>query len=294
MEIFEIIWADLTDFPVNEDIYDNENGAIFKGTQASMWLSRQWWMVWLALACYIPMVFWGPDYMKSRERIYNKNLLFCWNTLLSAFSTLGFWFCLPKLLFSKDAGLLTSGLKATICEHPTWYANGYSGVFVYLFIVSKLSELIDTVWLVLGKRPVIFLHWYHHITVLLFCWHSYSKMTTIGVWFATINYGVHSIMYTYYSFTQWSQVGKKFVAPFAPYIMMAQMSQMGAGLAVIVANIYYSLRDPSCRHNWSNNVLGFLMYISYFYLFAQLYCNRFVNKKGDSKKKTKKKRMKRA
>ena len=26
-----------------------------------------------------------------------------------------------------------------------------------------------------ARRPVIFLHVYHHVTVLLYCWHSYSS-----------------------------------------------------------------------------------------------------------------------
>ena len=40
---------------------------------------------------------------------------------------------------------------------------------MYMFMLSKFPELVDTVLLVLRGRPVPFLHWYHHITVLLYC-----------------------------------------------------------------------------------------------------------------------------
>ena len=38
------------------------------------------------------------------------------------------------------------------------------------------------------------LHSYHHITVLLYCWHSYASRISSGLWFGTMNYFVHSLM----------------------------------------------------------------------------------------------------
>lgn len=40
-----------------------------------------------------------------------------------------------------------------------------------MFVFSKVPELGDTVFIILRKRPLIFLHWYHHVTVLLYTWH---------------------------------------------------------------------------------------------------------------------------
>eukprot|EP00959_Pyramimonas_sp_CCMP1952_P446462 9347841-Pyramimonas_sp.AAC.2 len=44
------------------------------------------------------------------------------------------------------------------------YLNGPSGLWVGLFIYSKIPELLDTVFLVLQKKRVIFLAWFHHTT----------------------------------------------------------------------------------------------------------------------------------
>ncbi len=62
---------------------------------------------------------------------------------------------------------------------------------------SQIPELVDTVFIVLRKKPLILLHWYHHFTVLLYCWHSYATRSSAGVykWFAgffTVNSGRHS------------------------------------------------------------------------------------------------------
>ena len=45
-----------------------------------------------------------------------------------------------------------------------------SGFWATMFVLSKVPELGDTMFVVLRKQPLIFLHWYHHATVLVYCW----------------------------------------------------------------------------------------------------------------------------
>ncbi len=98
-------------------------------------------------------------------------------------------------LFNK---FQAEGFHATVCSDASWYANGPSGYWVTLFIYSKIPELLDTIFMVLRGKPVIFLHWFHHVTVLMYCWHAYHVMIGAGVWFAAMNYSVHSVMYFYF------------------------------------------------------------------------------------------------
>merc|ERR1712072_138491 len=66
--------------------------------------------------------------------------------------------------------------------------DGPAGLWLTLFIFSKIPELIDTAFLVIRKKPVIFLHWYHHFTVMLYCWHALDTTAAPGIWFAAMNF----------------------------------------------------------------------------------------------------------
>jgi hypothetical protein len=60
--------------------------------------------------------------------------------------------------------------KTLICS--SWCFGIYGAEWLFFFNVSKLFEFVDTVFIVLRKRPLMFLHYYHHIVTLGFCWVS--------------------------------------------------------------------------------------------------------------------------
>ena len=38
----------------------------------------------------------------------------------------------------------------------------------------RFVPFIKTLYIVLEKKRLIFLHWYHHLTTFLYCWHAYA------------------------------------------------------------------------------------------------------------------------
>ena len=149
---------------------------------------------------------------------------------------------------------------------------GPTGFWVMLCLISKMPELIDTVFIVLRKKKLIFLHWYHHVTVLLFCWSAYSTLAGSGLYFVAMNYTVHAIMYMYYCLQALERVPKGFPSYL---ITMTQITQMLIGTFVCGSAWYFMLSDRVCHNDISNLVAGGLMYGSYLYLFSDFFVKRF-------------------
>jgi elongation of very long chain fatty acids protein 6 len=245
--------------------------AIFDGVAWTRWTSEHWEVPIVASILYLVMIVFLKRYMASREKMRLQGLVIAWNFSLSFFSFAGLAVCVPHLLNNPHSGLLSKGWYASVCAHCSAYGYGQSGFFVALFIYSKLAELVDTVFLLLRKSPVILLHWYHHLTVLLYCWHSYVTRIGTGLWFASMNYSVHAIMYFYFGLTQCGPRGRKFARKFAMLITTFQLLQMVVGIAVTVASVYYHSIGEVCYVSLVNSTFGLLMYTSYFFLFLQLF-----------------------
>merc|ERR1719271_634156 len=145
----------------------------------------------------------------------------------------------PHLVYNMYA----FSLEDTLCKPPVFmYGLGATGFWVQLFIFSKIPELFDTIFIVLRKKPLIFLHWYHHVTVLLYCFHAYKTEAPQALYFVAMNYSVHAVMYGYYCLMALRIMPKWFSAGL---ITLAQISQMIIGVAVQVAAmiIYKSEAD---------------------------------------------------
>jgi len=157
------------------------------------WLRARWMDSLVYAAIYVVVIFGGQYLMKKRERFELTLTLTLWNVVLAGFSIMGAIRCTSELFYT----LTNKGVHDSIVDMS--FYDGPSGLWVLLFTLSKLMELGDTVFIVLRKTNLIFLHWYHHIATLIYCWNAYAEQTGTGRWFVTMNFCVHSLMYTYYA-----------------------------------------------------------------------------------------------
>jgi elongation of very long chain fatty acids protein 6 len=148
-----------------------------------------------------------------------------------------------------------------------------SGFWTWMFVLSKLPELGDTVFIVLRKQPLIFLHWYHHITVLLYSWYSYSEYTASARWFIVMNYVVHSVMYTYYALRAMGRHPPKWLAMI---ITTSQLAQMVVGCLVNTWAYQIMQAGEECHVSLTNIKLSLTMYFSYFVLFARFFYKAYL------------------
>lgn len=234
-----------------------------------------------ALVGYGLMIVFGRKAMQTKEAWKWRNILAAWNFCLSSFSFFGMARTAPQLMHN----LVNLSFRDNMCMDPQiTYGSGSSGLWVQLFVLSKLPELLDTFFIVIHKKPLIFLHWYHHITVLAYCWHSYATKSPFCLFFVVMNYSVHAIMYGYYFLMAMKMKPKWFNAMF---ITTAQISQMVVGVMVTLAAFYYYKYDEQddCHIEYQNTVAAFLMYGSYLFLFAQFFIRRYFKVKTTKQKK---------
>lgn len=225
---------------------------------------------------YIVLIVFGRRYFTVRKAWNWRQTMAIWNLGLSSFSFLGLARTLPQLLHNYTHYTLGENF----CVDPeSHFGSGSTGLWVLLFTLSKFPELIDTLFIVVHKKPLIFLHWYHHLSVLLYCWHAYVNSGPVGLVFLVMNYAVHSFMYFYYFLMA---VNLKPKALKAVYITVAQISQMVVGTVLTAIGCYYlGWKTPtddsgvSCWLTWDNNIAGLIMYGSYLLLFLQFFFQRY-------------------
>jgi len=250
-----------------EKNFDFHNAVAFAGNHPFLPL--------VLVSLYMAFCYFGSKIMKDRQPFDLRIALAVWNAFLCTFSFLGLCRTVPYML----GLILSTTFEDTVCSKAdhSW-GNGPCGFWVMLFIFSKIPELIDTVFIVLRKKKLLFLHWYHHVTVLLFCWNSYATMAASGLYFVSMNYTVHALMYGYYCLQALHMCPKSFPAFL---ITFAQIAQMFVGTGVCIACWYFKLHNgaDTCHNDTSNLLAGAAMYASYLYLFCEFAVKRYLVKK---------------
>eukprot|EP00922_Rhytidocystis_sp_ex-Travisia-forbesii_P048992 GHVS01072926.1.p1 GENE.GHVS01072926.1~~GHVS01072926.1.p1 ORF type:complete len:433 (-),score=52.09 GHVS01072926.1:688-1986(-) len=283
------------DIPGLSKVYSNFEVSFHGGT--TMVYNRTFYGIGATtVGLYLLFIYFGKKCMKNRKPFDLQKPLKYWNLILAIFSLCGTIRIVPHLLYV----LHKFGFVTSICCPPVYiYGHGAAGLWVLLFTYSKYVELIDTVFIVLRKKQLGFLHWYHHSTVLLYTWDSYCVEQPCGLYFVAMNYSVHTVMYFYFFMAAQS---KKRLS-WGVFVTVAQITQMFVGVAITLVSLYYVHAYP-VQLSWTlddvaeplkhgvyifkgNLICGMLMYSTYFYLFAEFFLNRYLFSSASSTSKPK-------
>merc|ERR1719357_1722206 len=244
----------------------------FEHSVVRLWMEDNWQGVctWASIV-YLLLIFGGQSLMANREPFQLRGPLTVWNMLLAVFSIMGAARTLPEFIHTFS----TQGFHHSLCVPGFIERDRVSGFWSWMFVLSKVPELGDTIFIVLRKQRLIFLHWYHHVTVLIYCWYSFSEYTAPARWFVVMNFIVHSLMYTYYAF---KALRYRVPRGVAMLITTLQLVQMVIGCVVNYMAFSYKQNGMQCGVSDTNLKLSLLMYTSYFVLFARFFYNAYFNK----------------
>ena len=238
------------------------------------WMQENWCQCFWFSGLYVVVIFGSKYYMEKRQRFEIRELLALWSAILAAFSIFGAARTIPEFVHA----LTQHGFHYSVCS-PSFF-SGPTAFWAAVFAISKVYELGDTVFIVLRKQQLIFLHWYHHITVLIYAWMCYLEHTGPGRWFMVMNYTVHSFMYTYYALK-----ALRFNIPRQVNVVITamQLMQMVIGTGINIWTYHLKSQGKDCQQSYRNLHYSLLMYSSYFVLFSIFFYNTYIKPKPKSK-----------
>ncbi|MFH4975821.1 hypothetical protein AB6A40_002530 [Gnathostoma spinigerum] len=250
----------------------------FDSVKSTEWMQENWLHSISSSLLYVVSIYAGQKIMEGRKAFSLDAPLFLWNVGLALFSLMGVIRMSPEMFWS----IYSNSLKYSICTAS--FAQGVTGFWTEMFAMSKIIEFGDTAFIVLRKRPLLFLHWYHHITVLIYTWHAYKDHTASGRWFIWMNYAVHAFMYSYYALRS---LHFRLPKSAAMMVTVLQIMQMIGGVTIGLSILKIKLSGEECQQTWNNLYFSFMIYFSYFLLFCNFFYNAYI-KKGNRYKVSKK------
>jgi len=225
--------------------------------------------VMLVIVSYLTIIFAVQAWMGPRKRFDLKPAFCVHNLILSLGSLVLLALYMEKLL----PMIAKHGFYYSICAQDAFTNNLVALHYVnYLF---KLYELSDTVFLVLTKRSLRFIHYYHHSLTFAVCYSQLVGKTSVSYVPITINLFIHVFMYSYYLMkalgrTMW----------WKQYLTSMQITQFILDLGIVYYCSYNNLafnyapfmpNSGDCSGSVPAAIFGVSSLTSYLILFTKLY-----------------------
>jgi hypothetical protein len=146
------------------------------------------------------------------------------------------------LLRSRSLSLrVRSSWTWLFCFPKETSASGPVFFWSYIFYLSKYYELLDTLIMVLKRRPLTFLHVFHHAVVLVMSFLWLEFVQSLQVIALLTNTSVHMLMYSYYLLCS---LGIK--PPWKKVVTNCQIVQFAFSFAVSIVMVYLHFHGDGC------------------------------------------------
>ncbi|KAF7846124.1 hypothetical protein BT93_L5217 [Corymbia citriodora subsp. variegata] len=181
----------------------------------------------VTIAVYYIIIFGSREIMRNRPAFKLKQAFIIHNFYLTVISGA----LLAAFAYQLIPTLWKNGLFANVCGK-----SGWTQPLLYLYYLNYLTkylELLDTVFLVLKKKPLTFLHTYHHGATALLCYTQLMGETSVSWVPITLNLTVHVVMYWYFF-----QAARGISIWWKKYITILQISQFVLDLGFIYFATY--------------------------------------------------------
>ncbi|GAA6001722.1 hypothetical protein JCM10207_002283 [Rhodosporidiobolus poonsookiae] len=225
--------------------------------------------VTVAVAVYLAVIFGGQAMMRGSKPYRFKPLFMLHNFLLSSGSAL----VLALMLEEIVPIIWKHGLFYSICADEAWTPRMETYYIINYFF--KYWELFDTVFLVVKKKPLQFLHVFHHTATAVLCYTQLNGRTSVSWVVITLNLFVHVLMYYYYFMTA---AGYKIW--WKKYLTTLQITQFVIDLFTVyfASYSYFSATYwptwptmGSCAGTEGAAIFGCALLTSYLFLFIAFY-----------------------
>ncbi|KAF3790612.1 Elongation of fatty acids protein 3-like [Nymphaea thermarum] len=146
-----------------------------------------------AVATYVSTVLCLWLFMRNREPVGSLRLVTGLHNLFLLLLSL-----VMAVGCSLSAARQMPNINWLFCFPPGTEPSGPVFFWCYIFYLSKIFEFSDTVFILLKKKPLTFLHVYHHAVVVVMCFLWLQHVQSLLVIALVTNASVHTLMYTYY------------------------------------------------------------------------------------------------
>jgi len=249
--------------------------ATFHSFQNANWPFTSYPPMITTVITYLLVIFSLREYMKNRKRFELTALVPLHNLFLSTLSLVMLVGASYELLkFLRTSEQPTSDLFCDtdhkLIDHPINY-------WMYIFYLSKYYELFDTVIIVLKKRPLIFLHVYHHIITMVLVYVMMDTKVPVRWLPMVANCAVHVPMYYYYGI---SALGM--TVWWKKHITVMQITQFVLDLLGNSTFFYFYFKGYKCSSSAEAVLFGQSILVSFLILFMNFFKKTYAEGKSPS------------